>query len=48
MNNKTCGTCKYRKYDKEGADWQCTNEQSDNYTDYPPYDYDECDDWEAK
>ena len=44
---KICGTCKHREYDKMGDDWQCSNEQSDNYTDYPHYDY-ECEDWEEK
>ena len=48
MKNEICGTCKHREYDKMGADWQCGNEQSENFTEYPPFDYAECDDWEAK
>lgn len=40
-----CGTCKYHR--KEGGDWVCANERSENVDFYTGYE-DACEDWEGR
>ena len=42
---KICGECRYNK--KDGWDWICVNDNSENYADWIGY-ASSCDDWEEK
>lgn len=33
-----CGTCRYHRFNKGYGDWECQNEDSDNYLDFTGYD----------
>lgn len=44
-NNRICGTCQHHR--KCCGEWQCFNEQSENYAVETEYD-DTCEDWEER
>ena len=46
-NKECCGTCEHCQYNRGCDEWECLNEDSENYGYLVDYKY-HCEDWEER